>query len=77
MILNKKKRLAIDATNGDPGRLINHNLSSPNVAMKVVVKDRQPLVVFVTLREVAACQEVLYDYGERQKTVLEDNPWLK
>ena len=45
--------------------------------MKVVVVDRVPVIVFIALVEIKVGQEILYDYGERRKAVLEQNPWLR
>ena len=73
------KRLAIDATAEDDtfGRLINHSSRSPNVAMRVVVVDRSPVIVFIALKPIKVGQEIQYDYGEKRKAILEQNPWLR
>ena len=73
------KKLAVDATedDGSLGRLINHSTREPNVIMKVHVVDSQPRVVFVATKEIQIGLEILYDYGERRKAILECNPWLK
>ena len=74
------KKLCIDATAEDSsvGRLINHSIKDANLKMKVVVADRgSPQVVFVASKEIHSENELTYDYGERRKRVVDDNPWLK
>ena len=73
------RRLAIDSTeeNGTFGRLINHSSKSPNVVMKVVKVERQPVVVFVALQDIEENSELMYDYGERRREVLQENAWMK
>ena len=68
----------MDATaeDGSYGRLINHSSRSPNVMMKIITIDRKPLVVFVALKTIPVGQEIQYDYGEKRKAVLDENPWL-
>ena len=73
------RRMAIDATkeDGTYGRLMNHSSQSPNVAMKVVTHDRKPFVVFVAIKEIPVGQEIVYDYNEKRKAILDANPWLR
>ena len=74
------RKLCVDATMEDDsmGRLINHSITHSNLRMKVVVVERgNPQVVFVASKTIYPGNELLYDYGERRKTVLEENPWLK
>ena len=73
------KRLCIDATeeDGSLGRLINHSLHGPNLKMKVVTVDDKPRVVFIASRTIKEGEELLYDYGEQRKAVIEANPWLR
>ena len=76
---HNSKKLAIDASAEDEsfGRLINHSAQDPNVAMKVATVDRNPVIDFIALKPIKEGQEIQYDYGERRKVVLEQNPWLK
>ena len=76
---HNSKKLAIDATAEDDtfGRLINHSSRAPNVGMKIVKVDRIPVIVFIALKPIKTGQEIQYDYGEKRKEVLEQNPWLK
>ena len=57
--------------------MINHSAQDPNIAMKVATVDRNPVIVFIALKPIKEGQEIQYDYGERRKVVLEQNPWLK
>ena len=67
------RRLATE----ENGRLINHSSKSPNVVMKVVKVERQPVVVFVALQDIEENSELMYDYGERRREVLQENAWMK
>ena len=62
---------------GSFGRLINHSSDSPNLTMEIVTLDSQPVVVFIALEDIRAGQEIQYNYGEKRKAVLNDNPWLR
>ena len=68
----------VDATKEDNtcGRLISHGKKDANIEMKVFVVGDAPLVVFLASRDVAIGEEILYDYGEKRKEVLQNNPWL-
>lgn len=35
-----------------------------------------PRLYFVALRNIAPGEELSYDYGDRRKDVIKDNPWL-
>ena len=71
--------MAVDATieDGSYGRLINHDSNNPNVFMKVESIARSPVIVFVALKDIPVGQEIQYDYGEKRKAVLLENPWLR
>ena len=45
--------------------------------MKVVKVERQPVVVFVALQDIEENSELMYDYGERRREVLQENAWMK
>ena len=70
--------MAVDATLEDSsyGRLINHSSNNPNVFMKVETIAQTPAIVFVALKDIPVGQEIQYDYGEKRKAVLLENPWL-
>ena len=71
--------LRVDATrqSGRLGRLLNHSESAANCATRLVnVKDR-PFLILETIRDVQAVEELLYDYGERSKDIIQFHQWLK
>ena len=70
--------MCIDATTEDEtfGRLINHGKKDANLVMKVFLVNNAPRVVFLASRDIAIGDELLYDYGEKRKEVLQENPWL-
>ena len=71
--------LSVDATkeSGRLGRLLNHSKSAANCATRLVnVKDR-PYLILETTRDVQAGEELLYDYGERSKDIIQFHQWLK
>lgn len=71
---------SVDATREDPalgfGRLLNHSRTRPNLVPHKVVVDGVPHIVMVTSRDIAAGEELLYDYGERDERTLQAYPWL-
>lgn len=68
----------IDATfpSGKLGRLINHSRKTPNCKTKVFEHKGVPHLIFVALRDIRPGEEVLYDYGERDRNAIKSNPWL-
>lgn len=75
----KNKKMCVDATkeSGRLGRLLNHSKSAANCATRLVnVKDR-PYLILETTRDVQAGEELLYDYGERSKDIIQFHQWLK
>ena len=69
---------SIDATEDDHryGRMVNHSKKVPNVSPKVFTIDGVPRLCLMALRNIGIGEELLYDYGERRKEVLDSNPWL-
>ena len=69
----------MDATqeDGSFGRLINHDKLDSNLLMKVMVVAGTPQIVFFASKDICAGSELVYDYGERRKEVLEGLQWLK
>lgn len=55
---------------------MNHSKTAANVATKLVEVDSRPFLCLMAAREVAAGQELLYDYGERSCEAVEAHPWL-
>ncbi|XP_064621682.1 histone-lysine N-methyltransferase set-1-like [Lineus longissimus] len=49
------------------GRLVNHSAKYPNAKIKVVAIDQIPHLCLFTLREIGAGEEILYNYGIREK----------
>ena len=79
--LFRGKKYAIDARQEDEtkGRLINHSKKLPNVKPIVDsnLKKGMPVLFFKAICRVAKGTEVLYDYQERRKPVIEKYPWLR
>ena len=70
---------SIDASEetGRLGRLINHSKKNPNVKTTVIEFNKQPHLVFIAIKDIAAGEEILYDYGERKQEIIEGHKWLK
>lgn len=75
----KDKKYVLDATpdDGTYGRLISHSRKNPNVLPKPVEIDGCPAIIFKAMKDIAAGEELCYDYGEHHKDVIQANPWLK
>ena len=71
--------LSVDATqeSGRLGRLLNHSKTEANCATRLVCVQDTPRLILETVRQVTAGQEMLYDYGERSKDVIQFHQWLK
>lgn len=69
---------SIDATEDDQryGRMVNHSKKFPNAVPKVFAINGIPRLCLMALRDIEIGEELLYDYGERRKDVLDSNPWL-
>lgn len=72
------RRFCIDATKPSSrlGRLINHSRSRPNCALKIFLYDGKPRVILVATKSIKPDSEILFDYGERDRSIIESNPWL-
>ncbi|UXI17886.1 leucine rich domain-containing protein [Sarcoptes scabiei] len=68
----------VDATKptGRYGRLINHSRKSPNCKTKIFVLNDRPHLIFIALKDINENEEILYDYGERDRMAIRSNPWL-
>jgi SET domain-containing protein len=74
------EQLCLDGTrSGHMSRFINHSKKHPNVAPKLLraTGDERPRIVFKAIRNIAAGEEVLFDYNENRPHVLDANPWLR
>lgn len=74
-----RKKYCIDATNSSgPGRKINHSRWHCNVKPDDFEEVKgYPRVFFVARKDIECGDELLFDYGDRDKAVLHHNPWLK
>lgn len=74
----KSKTYCVDATLETErlGRLINHSKSG-NCQTKLHPIDGSPHLILVASRDIAAEEELLYDYGDRSSAAVSAHPWLK
>ncbi|XP_074527371.1 lysine methyltransferase 5Ab [Halichoeres trimaculatus] len=72
------KTYCVDATKETSrlGRLINHSKAG-NCQTKLHPIDGTPHLILVASRDIAADEELLYDYGDRSKDSILAHPWLK
>ncbi|CAL8076602.1 unnamed protein product [Calicophoron daubneyi] len=72
-------KYCVDATEETPrlGRLVNHSRLHPNCLVKVVPLDNVPRLVLFARQIINPGEELLYDYGDRDKESLEAHPWLR
>ncbi|KAF8561732.1 hypothetical protein P879_09003 [Paragonimus westermani] len=73
------QKYCVDATKETPrlGRLINHSRLHPNCQVKVITLDGTPKLVLFAKQTIHPGEELLYDYGDRDKETMELHPWLK
>ena len=73
----QNKKFCIDATEEDNslGRLVNHSVSG-NMKSKLLNIDEKPVLVLYASREISTGEELLYDYGDRDRKTIELLPWL-
>lgn len=74
----KTKLYCIDATaeTGRLGRLLNHSKTDGNCRTQLFEINSKPHLILVAARDINAGEEMLYDYGDRNKTAIESHPWL-
>ncbi|EDO37682.1 predicted protein, partial [Nematostella vectensis] len=74
----KNKKYCVDATkeSGRLGRLLNHSVHG-NCTTKLISIKGNPYLILVTSQDIKPGEELLYDYGERSKDIIESHPWLK
>jgi len=75
---HKGKHYCVDATKESPylGRLVNHSARKPNLKTKVVEIKSTPHLVLIAKRHIDVDEELCYDYGDRTREAIENNPWL-
>lgn len=72
-----KKTHCIDANNSSgPGRKMNHSSANANVKSVVVKDSDPPRVFFKAIKPIEANEELLWDYGEKDPEIIEENPFL-
>lgn len=59
------------------GRLINHSRKKPNCKMEIFSHSNKPYLILTATRDIEPNEEILYDYGERNKEAIKANPWLE
>jgi histone-lysine N-methyltransferase SETD8 len=59
------------------GRLFNHSSSQPTATVKIVELEGIPHLCLFAARDIIVGDELLIDYGERRRAVVESFPWLK
>ena len=76
--------ISIDATaeSGRLGRLLNHSRKNPNCHTRLVwipdgIGEQRPHLVIMAKRDIDKDEELLYDYGDRDRAALQVHPWLK
>ncbi|CRG98526.1 SET domain protein, putative [Plasmodium relictum] len=58
-------------------RLVNHSKKNSNLIPKVLKVSSIPRLFFVASRNIKEGEELLIDYGERDKEIIKNNTWLK
>lgn len=59
------------------GRLVNHSRKRPNCKMEIFPHKNKPYLILTAIRDIEPNEELLYDYGERNKEAIKANPWLE
>jgi len=75
---HKSKQYCIDATAETDrlGRLLNHSKLGGNCHTKLFEINAKPHLVLIASRNIERGEEMMYDYGDRNKVSLESHPWL-
>ncbi|GAW79218.1 SET domain protein [Plasmodium gonderi] len=58
-------------------RLVNHSKKNANLIPKVLTVCSLPRLFFVAARNIKEGEELLIDYGERNREIIKNNEWLK
>ena len=74
----KSKKYCIDATEETDrlGRLLNHSKTESNVNSKIFAIDDVPHIILRASVNIARGEELLYDYGDRRRRIVDDHSWL-
>jgi histone-lysine N-methyltransferase SETD8 len=74
----KSKQYCVDATAETDrlGRLFNHSKLGGNCHTKIFEINSRPHLIIVASRNIEVGEELMYDYGDRNKCSLESHPWL-
>ena len=74
----QEKSWCLDATkeNYTFGRLINHSQKHANLKPVACVVDGKPSIVFQAKFDIPMNTQLFYNYGECNKEILNENPWL-
>ncbi|XP_048734635.1 N-lysine methyltransferase KMT5A-like isoform X2 [Ostrea edulis] len=77
--VHKNRNYCIDATaeSGRLGRLINHSKTAANCHTKLTEINQRPYLMLMASRDISLGEELLYDYGDRNRDSIESHPWLK
>ncbi|XP_020915878.1 N-lysine methyltransferase KMT5A-A [Exaiptasia diaphana] len=72
------KKYCVDATeeSGRLGRLLNHSVNG-NCTTKVISIKEDPCLILIAAKHINPGEELLYDYGERNKDAIASHPWLQ
>ncbi|KAG1662724.1 N-lysine methyltransferase KMT5A [Nymphon striatum] len=72
------KQYCLDATaeTNRLGRLINHSKKDGNLITKTFVVNKIPRLILMAKRDIFEKEEILYDYGDRRNSSLQNHPWL-
>ncbi len=78
---SKRIPLVIDASaeSGRLGRLVSHANGTDekqNCYPQVTVLDGKPRLFLRASRDIVQGEELAYDYADRRRDVIKDNPWL-
>lgn len=73
------QRYCVDATKETTrlGRLINHSRQHPTCTVKAIPVGGVPRLALFARQPIPLGEELLYDYGDRDKESLASHPWLK
>lgn len=76
---HQEKSWCIDASreNFTFGRLFNHSRVSPNLKPVARMIGRTPIIEFIAKKDIPRGDELLWNYGEVDRDVLSQNPWLR
>ncbi|RNA14328.1 N-lysine methyltransferase SETD8-like isoform X1 [Brachionus plicatilis] len=74
----KAKIWCIDATSETQrlGRLLNHSKTEGNCRTQLFEIGSKPHLILVAARDIEPGEEMLYDYGDRNKNSINSHPWL-